>query len=76
MIRRAQYPPRTPFDDPTELHGPDNPGRTLVLVGWQLANYFQYFDWQWGRALSDFLLGLVAIGLLVAGLHLLRRRAT
>ena len=47
VIRRAQYPPRTPFDDPTELHGPDNPGRTLALVGWQLANYFQYFDWQW-----------------------------
>jgi plastocyanin len=30
----------------------------------------------WGRAMSDFLLGLVAIGLLVAGLHLVRRRAT
>ena len=53
VIRRAQYPPRTPFDDPTECHGPDNPGRTLALVGLQLANYFQYFDWQWARSLAD-----------------------
>ena len=38
VIRRAQYPPRTPLDDPTELHGPENPGRTLTLIGWQLAS--------------------------------------
>jgi hypothetical protein len=31
VIRRAQYPPRTPLDDPTVSHGPDNPGRTLAL---------------------------------------------
>ena len=53
VLRRAQYPPRTPFDDPTVPHGPDNPGRTLSLVWWQLLNYFQYFDWQWARALSE-----------------------
>jgi hypothetical protein len=53
VIRRAQYPPRTPLDDPTVPHGPDNPGRTLTLIGWQLLNYFQYFDWQWARALAD-----------------------
>jgi hypothetical protein len=41
VIRRAQYPPRTPLDDPTVPHGPDNPGRTLSLLGWQLINYFQ-----------------------------------
>ena len=37
VIRRAQYPPRTPFDDPTVAHGPDNPGRTLSIFGIQLA---------------------------------------
>ncbi len=69
VIRRAQYPPRTPFDDPTELHGPDNPGRTLTLVGWQLANYFQYFDWQWARSLGDGLRQVVTIGFLTLGLR-------
>jgi hypothetical protein len=69
VIRRAQYPPRTPLDDPTELHGPDNPGRTLALVGWQLANYFQYFDWQWARALGDGLRPLATVGFLTLGLR-------
>ena len=53
VLRRAQYPPRTPLDDPTVPHGPDNPGRTLNLLMWQLLNYFQYFDWQWARSLSE-----------------------
>jgi hypothetical protein len=52
VIRRAQYPPRTPFDDPTELSGPDNPGRSLTLAGLQLLNYIQYFDWQWARSVA------------------------
>jgi hypothetical protein len=52
VIRRSQYPPRTPLDDPTELSGPDNPGRTLTLIGLQLLNYIQYFDWQWARSLA------------------------
>ena len=29
VIRRAQYPPRTPFDDPTLPSGADNPGRSI-----------------------------------------------
>lgn len=49
VIRRAQYPVRTPLDDPNRLHGPDNPGRSLVMLGAQTANYVQYFDWQWAR---------------------------
>ena len=57
VIRREQYPPRTPLDDPTELSGPDNPGRTLVLIGLQLLNYLQYFDWQWAKALPGTLGG-------------------
>ena len=53
VLRRAQYPPRTPLDDPTVPHGPDNPGRTLTLIWWQLLNYFQYFDWQWARSVGE-----------------------
>jgi hypothetical protein len=52
VIRRAQYPPRTPLDDPTVPHGPDNPGRTLAILGLQVINYVQYFDWQWARSLG------------------------
>jgi hypothetical protein len=51
VIRREQYGVRSPLDDPTILHGPDNPGRTLTLFGQQLVNYFQYFVWQWGKSL-------------------------
>jgi hypothetical protein len=50
VIRRAQYPPRTPLDDPTVSHGPDNPGRTLTLLGIQLADYLVYFIWQWAKS--------------------------
>ena len=52
VIRRAQYPVRTPLDDPMVLHGPGNPGRTLTLLGFQLANYAQYFDWQWAKSIG------------------------
>jgi hypothetical protein len=58
VIRRAQYPPRTPLDNPMVPHGPDNPGRTLDIFGLQLLNYLQYFDWQWANALT----GGVALG--------------
>ncbi len=52
VIRRDQYPPRSPLDDPTFAHGPDNPGRNLTIIGLQLLNYLQYFDWQWARGLA------------------------
>ncbi|MEO8031090.1 MAG: DUF2723 domain-containing protein [Gemmatimonadota bacterium] len=52
VIRRAQYPVRTPLDNPMMLHGPNNSGRTLGIFGLQLANYFQYFDWQWANGLE------------------------
>jgi hypothetical protein len=52
VIRREQYGIRTPFDDPTQLHGPDNTGRTLRLIGLQLLNYIQYFDWQWAKSVT------------------------
>ncbi|HEU4698089.1 MAG TPA: DUF2723 domain-containing protein [Gemmatimonadales bacterium] len=52
VIRRAQYPVRTPLDDPTVPHGPDNPGRTLTIFWLQLQNYLLYFDWQWAKGLG------------------------
>ncbi|MES2125529.1 MAG: DUF2723 domain-containing protein [Gemmatimonadota bacterium] len=52
VIRRAQYPIRTPLDDPTVLHGELNPGRTFTILGYQLANYVQYFDWQWAKSIG------------------------
>jgi hypothetical protein len=59
VIRREQYPIRTPLDDPTVPHGPFNPGRSLTIIGLQLANYVQYFDWQWAKTLGqDFTLSL------------------
>ena len=51
VIRRAQYPPRTPFDDPTIRSGIGNPGRSLGLFGVQLLDYIVYFDWQWARSI-------------------------
>lgn len=64
VIRRAQYPVRTPLDDPTVYHGPDNPGRSLRIIGLQLVNYVQYFNWQWARVLGD-ALGSLATALFI-----------
>jgi len=73
VIRREQYPVRTPLDDPTELHGADNPGRSLTIIGLQLVNYLQYFDWQWAKAvpgtLGVFRSGPPSPGLLSLGLR-------
>jgi hypothetical protein len=52
VIRRAQYPPRTPFDDPTLPSGPGNPGRSLRLIGVQLGDYLVWLNWQWARSLD------------------------
>ena len=38
--------------------GPENTGRTLQLIGLQLLNYVQYFDWQWAKSLSATLGGI------------------
>ncbi len=53
MLRRTQYPVRTPLDDPTVMHGAGNPGRSFTLLAYQVANYAQYFDWQWASGLGD-----------------------
>lgn len=70
VIRREQYPVRTPLDDPTEFHGPDNPGRSLTIIGLQLLNYLQYFDWQWARSLpAGIVRTLFSLGFLTLGLR-------
>ncbi len=52
VIRREQYPPRSPLDNPMYPSGDDNPGRTLQIFGLQLLNYIQYFDWQFSSSLQ------------------------
>jgi Protein O-mannosyl-transferase TMEM260-like len=52
VIRREQYPPRSPLDNPVFPSGPDNPGRNLTIIGLQIQNYLQYFDWQWANGLE------------------------
>lgn len=74
VIRRAQYPPRTPFDDPTVSSGFGNPGRSLRLVGIQLLDYLVYFDWQWARSIGREVAGfplrtLVTLGFASLGLR-------
>ncbi len=51
VIGREQYPPRSPLDNPMYPSGPDNPGRTLLILGLQVLNYLQYFDWQWASSI-------------------------
>ena len=77
VIRRAQYPPRTPLDDPTVAHGPDNPGRTLALLGIQFCDYIVYFVWQWAKSLGIWFQAATAIGFATLGVSglLAQRRA-
>jgi hypothetical protein len=55
VIRRAQYPPRTPLDDPTLPSGVDNPGRSMALLLTQLGDYLVWFDWQWAKSIRGML---------------------
>lgn len=81
VVRRAQYPVRTPLDDPTVRHGIANPGRTLSLIWLQVQNYLQYFDWQWARSLERTLgrfplrtcVTLLFVSLGLRGFHTQRR---
>ncbi|HEX9581826.1 MAG TPA: DUF2723 domain-containing protein [Gemmatimonadales bacterium] len=52
VIRREQYPPRSPLDNPIYSSGPENPGRSLTIMWLQVLNYLQYFDWQWANGLA------------------------
>ncbi|MDP3908949.1 MAG: DUF2723 domain-containing protein [Gemmatimonadales bacterium] len=76
VIRRDQYPKRSPLDHPMFLAGSDNPGRTVVLFGQQLVNYAQYWLWQFGRSLGrlSVLPWLLFAALGTLGIEEVRRR--
>jgi hypothetical protein len=82
VIRRAQYPPRTPLDDPTLPSGGTNPGRSLALLAAQIGDYVVWFDWQWARSLRGMLgplpvrtlVSLVFLSLGLRGLFAQRRQ--
>jgi hypothetical protein len=84
-IRREQYGDRPITVDPTVYPFQRLP-RSATLFAAQLANYAQYFNWQWARGLggSDPLVGglrplvtvlIVLLGLLGARVHWKRDRA-
>lgn len=76
VIRREQYPKRSPLDNPIFAPGPENPGRTPLLIGQQLVNYFVYWGWQWGKGLRGFAVApaLLFTALGVVGFEEARRR--
>jgi hypothetical protein len=47
-LARRQYDKPSVFSDPTDPSLP----RGFSLIVAQIGNYFQYFDWQWGRSLG------------------------
>jgi len=62
VLMRAQFGKPSVFENPMYPPGPDNPGRSVVLIGQQYLNYWQYFTWQFGRdwpALTQRLLAAV-----------------
>jgi hypothetical protein len=49
VLMREQFGKPSVFDNPMYPAGPDNPGRSMVLIGQQYLNYWQYFTWQFGK---------------------------
>ena len=77
VIRREQFGSRGVFDNPLLSPGPENHGRTLLIFGQQLVNFFQYCSWQWARALPiPAMVGvsLLFVTLAITGFELARRR--
>ena len=50
-LTREQYGKPSVFVDPTSDLSAPGP-RDLGILGHQVLNYFQYFDWQWARGLA------------------------
>ena len=77
VIRREQFGSRGVLDNPMYLPGPDNPRRSIAIIGQQFVNYFQYCSWQWARALPIPAMVVVALGFVslgVLGFEFARRR--
>jgi uncharacterized membrane protein YhaH (DUF805 family) len=71
-LRREQYGKASVMDDPTDPRGLTPRGGSLIAH--QYHNYFQYFDWQWARGLSESSVpgnSRLPVTLLVLGLGLL-----
>jgi hypothetical protein len=49
VLMREQFGKPSVFENPMYPAGPDNPGRSVVLIGQQYLNYWQYVTWQFGR---------------------------
>src|SRR6266550_4098403 len=70
VLSRQQYGKPSIFDNPTQAPGSTNTGHTIWLYGAQLANYVQYFTWQFGHdwsALAQRLLGALFLVLGIGG---------
>ena len=70
VLSRQQYGKPSIFDNPTQAPGATNTGHTIWLYGAQLANYVQYFTWQFGHdwsALAQRLLTALFLALGIGG---------
>jgi hypothetical protein len=70
VLAREQFAKPSILDNPMYERGADNPGRSIVLIGQQMLNYWEYFSWQFGHdwsVLAQRLLTVVFLGLGLAG---------
>ena len=67
VLMRQQFGKPSVFENPMYPPGPDNPGRSIVLIGQQYQNYFQYFGWQFGRDWPQMTQALLAFVFFVIG---------
>ncbi|HEY0304835.1 MAG TPA: DUF2723 domain-containing protein, partial [Longimicrobiales bacterium] len=51
-LNRKQYDKPSMFSDPVAAFRGEDLPRSPSQLAAQIANYFQYFDWQWGRSIS------------------------
>lgn len=73
VLNREQFAKPSVFDNPMYDQGRENPGRSIILIGQQMLNYWQYFTWQFGRDWSPLAQRLLAGLFLLVGLGGARR---
>ncbi|HXE82682.1 MAG TPA: DUF2723 domain-containing protein [Gemmatimonadales bacterium] len=73
VLMREQFGKPSVFENPMYPSGPDNPGRSIDLIGQQYLNYWQYFTWQFGRDWSAIPQRLLAVLFLFLGVLGARR---
>jgi hypothetical protein len=67
VLTRQQYGKPSIFDNPTQAPGDANQGHTIALYVTQLANYWQYFTWQFGHDWSERIRRVLAVLFLGVG---------